>query len=449
MRPALLITLFLSLFPSLQAQTGDEILDIYTEHPRLFLRPQRLRMLQRERERHTSRWGQFETLLVGRAPMPEMGFAQALYFQIAGDKEAGNRAVTWALTPANTDLRQLAIVFDWCQAVLTEAQSKTLAAKMVRLISASERNTSIPATRDRALAAVALAGHQQDVSNKQIEWLVRIWWNKEIAPGIKSGKDMIPRDSMYALLEILHAIRDNTNVELRDALPAYFKALPAYHLMSHYPATFAAPENEYRIPVIKGAKEPDADRATMSRAAELSMVAYDTNAQETQVLQGWLMLPNFQMRGMLGCVYEFLWANPYQPGLSYYHVPLVFHDSLFGRLFMRSSWEESAKWVGYFADELQIFEDGRPSVLNPQLSFDPIPMPEAVVMSANYAKKFSITLQEGSEAVYVVALKSRQPYDVEVDDEELREETTDPGGILKLQLPSKIPIGVRMREAKK
>ena len=149
----------------------------------------------------------------------------------------------------------------------------------------------------------------------------------------------------------------------------------------------------------------------------------------------------------MGVTYEFLWANPYQPGLSYYLVPLLFHDDLFGRLFMRSSWEENAKWLGYFEGELQYFEDGRPTVLNPQLSQAPIALPEAIVLSANYARKFKITLQEG-ETVFIVALKPRQAYEIEVDDEEMREQFTDPGGILSLQLPAKIPIGVRIRETK-
>ena len=48
----------------------------------------------------------------------------------------------------------------------------------------------------------------------------------------------------------------------------------------------------------------------------------------------------------------------------------------------------------------------------------------------------------------MVALKPRQAYEVEVDDEEMREEWTDTGGILSLQLPTKIPVGVRMREVK-
>ena len=185
----------------------------------------------------------------------------------------------------------------------------------------------------------------------------------------------------------------------------------------------------------------------MSRIAELCMVAYDNNAPESQILQGWLMHDNFILRGTFGVTYEFLWANPYQPRLSYYLVPLLFHDDMFGRLFIRSNWEENAKWLGYFEGELQYFDDGRPTILNPQLSQAPIVLPEGVVLSANYAKKFKITLDEG-ETVFIVALKPRQAYEIEVDGEEMREETTDPGGILSLQLPAKVEIGVRMREAK-
>src|SRR5436190_11842047 len=159
------------LLPSVTAQSVEEGLDIYTEHPRLFLRPQRLRLLKREQERRTTRWIQFETLMAGKAPMPETGFAQALYYQVSGNEEAGKQAVRWALGPA-TDLRQLALVFDWCQPVLSEAQSKALAAKMVKSIAAAERDKRLSAVRDRTLAAAALAGHQNDGASEQIAWLV-------------------------------------------------------------------------------------------------------------------------------------------------------------------------------------------------------------------------------------------------------------------------------------
>ena len=77
----------------------------------------------------------------------------------------------------------------------------------------------------------------------------------------------------------------------------------------------------------------------MARAAEMAMVAYDDNALESQYLQGWLMQDRFLMRGGWG-VYEFLWANPYQPGLSYFHMPLVFHEVATGHLFARTSWDK-------------------------------------------------------------------------------------------------------------
>jgi hypothetical protein len=443
--PCVLLLGAAALAPSALAQSTGDSLEIYTEHPRLFLRPQRLRLLRRERERRTTRWLQLETLMAGKAVMPEPGFAAALYYQIGGDREFANQAIRWALGPA-TDLRQLALVFDWCQDALTEAQSKSLAAKLAKSIAVSERDVSAAAARDRALAAVALAGHLPDVSKRQMEWIVNSWWNDRIVAGIKAGREEIPRESFYPLFEILHAVRDNTNLDLRDSAPAFFKGLPIFDLISYYPASFAAAESEYRIPAVKGAREPDLAVAAMSRAAELSMVAYDNNAQESQILQGWLMHDNFMMRGTFGVTYEFLWANPYQPGLSYYLVPLVFHDDLFGRLFIRSSWEEDAKWLAYFGGELQVFDDGKPTVLNPKLSFDPIRLPEAIVMPGNSAAKFKITMEEG-ESLFIISLKPRHIYEIEVDDEEMREESTDAGGILALQLPAKVPIGVRLREA--
>jgi hypothetical protein len=429
-------------------QSNDESLDVYTEHPRLFLTAQRLKLLRRERERRTTRWLQIETLMTGKAVMPEPGFAGALYYQVSGDRQFAAQAIRWALGPGS-DLRQLALVFDWCQDALTEPQSKDLATKLVKAIAASERTQNVPAVRDRTLAAIALAGHRPDVSKRVLEWVIGSWWRGQMTAGLKNGRDLVPRDTVYALFEILHAVRDSVNIDLRDSVPGFFKGLPVFHLVSYYPASFPAAESEYHIPATKVVPpEPDLAQAALSRAAELAMVAYDNNAPESQILQGWLMHDNFMMRGTFGVTYEFLWANPYQPGLSYYLTPLVFHDDLFGRLFVRSSWEENAKWLGYFDRVLQIFDDGKPTVLNPQLSFEPIALPEAVVLSANYARKFKITIQEG-ESVFVVALKPRQAYEIEVDGEEMREQSTDPGGILSLQLPPKVTVGVRMREVSK
>ena len=51
------------------------------------------------------RWQQFAALVAGNAPMPERGFALALYYQVSGDAAVGKQAVAWALAPG-ADLRQ-------------------------------------------------------------------------------------------------------------------------------------------------------------------------------------------------------------------------------------------------------------------------------------------------------------------------------------------------------
>src|SRR5689334_12265648 len=137
-----------------QTPPADDPVTVTGDHPRLFLRPQRLRLLKRERERTSARWQQFSALVAGNAPMPERGFAQALYYQVSGDAAMGKQAVAWALGP-EADLRQMALVYDWSQAVLTEPQKKQLEARMSQALAVAP-DESVPATRSRALAAIAL-----------------------------------------------------------------------------------------------------------------------------------------------------------------------------------------------------------------------------------------------------------------------------------------------------
>jgi hypothetical protein len=178
------------------------------------------------------------------------------------------------------------------------------------------------------------------------------------------------------------------------------------------------------------------------------MVAYDSNAPGSQILQGWLMNDHFLLRGTFGAPYEFLWANPYQPGLSYFQAPLVVHDSLFGRLFVRSNWDESAAWLGFFSGELQMFNlggDGGVTVLDPHAAAEPLDLGRAVILFGAHTQKFKVAAA-GKEPVFVVGLKPRQNYLIEVDDEELSEQQTDPGGILAVDVPHDIEVGVRLLE---
>ncbi|HXN49377.1 MAG TPA: hypothetical protein VN893_22175, partial [Bryobacteraceae bacterium] len=220
------------------------------QHPSLLLTPARLRLLKRERERQSPRWRQFASLITGKAAMPERAFADALYFQISGDQEPARRAIAWALGEG-ADLRQLALVFDWCQSALTEKESAALAAKLEQAL-ARPVAAGVEEARSRTFAAIALAGTTPEVSDRELRRIVEVWWGRTVVPALAAGDDVLPRASRYALFELLHAVRDSVGIDLRESAREYFSQLPAVELLSFYPAPYQAPENEYRVPASAG-----------------------------------------------------------------------------------------------------------------------------------------------------------------------------------------------------
>jgi hypothetical protein len=438
------LAVFFLLTGTLAAQSADEY-RVYTEHPRLFLSAQRLRLLKREHTRESMRWRQYDLLVKAAAQLPEPGFALSLYYQVTGDAAVGKRAVDWALGPG-ADLRQLALVDDWCQPLLAPAQSKALSAKIRRLVD-QKALPSIENRRDRVLAVLSIADDAKHPEETYLRETVEQWWRGQLAPALKEGRITVPLHELFALLEIMHALRDNVMVDLREGAPEYFKELPKYQVLGNYPAPLAAPENEYRIPVFKGSAQPNLDRAALARAAGLAMVAYDNNALENQYLQGWLIQDRFMLQGTFGAPYEFLWANPYQPGLSYFQLPILYHNQHSGQLFIRSNWEDDAVWFGLYEGEAQLFQDGKITVLKQTgpLAAQPKPIPvgDASVLLGRSPMRFPM---DGGP-VLVLGLKPSHKYLVEADDEELREVETDSVGTLVLEYPADRNAGVRIVEA--
>ena len=438
------------------AAPRPETFRIYTETPRLLLRPQRLRLLRRERERRSLRWDQFETLWNASEPFPELPWVQALRFQVADDRDAGTRAVAWAVGPADSarpdDLRQMAIIADWCESLISGDDKRQLFAKLERAATDARPAKDLGEARSRLFAAVVLSEERAAVSQRSIEALLDGFWNNSFIASLRSAKSRVPNAEAYAMLEILHVVRDNLKFDLRDTLPDWFRQYPLLHLLAHYPAPWPGGENEFRIPADETIETtgPDVRKAALSRAAELAMVAYDANAGSSQLLQGWVMNDRFLLRGAFGIPYEFLWANPYQPGLSYYHAPLVLHDEIGGQLFVRSSWEDEASWLGFFSAQLQLFRNGEVTRMDPASSREAVDVDSAIVFFARAAKRFTVSdsgAKEGDDgvAVFIVGLDPKRAYHVEIDGEEMTEEAADPGGIVYLQ--SVPPGGVRLAPA--
>src|SRR3984957_18221317 len=190
---------------------------IYTEHPRLFLTPPRLKLLRRESQRQALRWEQFQTLIAGSAPLPEPAFAAALFYQSGGDKEAGRRAVKWALDSKNNDLRQLALVYDWCQELLTEPENRALTARLQKAIAGDPTPRNLSHARDLLLAGIVVADQAPAESKAVITPVLQKYWPAAVVNPLSQGKMPFPRSDALALLEILHVTRDNLNVDLRQS----------------------------------------------------------------------------------------------------------------------------------------------------------------------------------------------------------------------------------------
>jgi hypothetical protein len=419
------------------AQTGAEDYQIYTEHPRLLLTSKRLRLLKRERERTSLRWNQFETLMRGKAEMSEPAFSRALYFQITGDAPSGRSAVAAALLPGS-DTRQTALVWDWCQAAMNDAERSQLRARLER--SLKEPVSSFASARDRVFAAIAI----EDAS--ALRQVVAVWWRQNTAPALRSGKTALQHADLYPFMEIAHVLRDNLQIDIRDDIGEVFRNLALRRILSYYPAPYPAAENEYHIPYgnIKG--EPDLKLASLTRAGELALVAYESNAQEMQFLQGWLLNDRFNLRSVFGAPYEFLWGNPYQPGLPYEKLPLFLHDARTGTLLVRSSWEDDAVWLGASGSSIQMFREGQ---IRPGPRDASTVIGECMILSGPADTREFRVAATAPEHWYLLGMKPSTSFDIETDDEEMTDGVSDRGGILSLAFQRRAGQSVYVHEPRK
>lgn len=277
------------------------------EHsPQLLLTPKRLKRLQRDRERQTTRWINFENRVNSVPDSSERGFELALYYAVTQDEKRGKEAIQWALTH-QCATRQVALILDWCGA----------------LASVDERNK---------LTAPDCAGTGPRVARLELArnaLFMRIVRGEDI-DHLYTGNELEhaeltdPRE-LYAACEYIEAVRETQRVDLREDDSAFFQVLPAEFLLSMKPAELAHPPWQ-------------------ASAAALALVSLDPNLQGSQFLQGWAMEDRQMIREGPGVAYELLWGDPYLPGVSYQNLDPWSYDPG-GRLFARTDWNPDACWI--------------------------------------------------------------------------------------------------------
>jgi hypothetical protein len=415
---------------------------VYNDHPRIWLDESRLVRVQRDAERNTPRWVRLRELLAQPGQLQEPAFAEALAFQAAGNESFGRAAVEWALAAAERnfseagDLRQGSLVFDWCQPLLSEEERTKIAAGLAAAITAevNARDANLLRTRDALLASIAVAGTwpgAEEATGK----LLNEKWTAKLLPEMEAGRAADRAEELQAALEICMAVRHNLDRDLWSESPQSFRDLARARIFSYLPDDLETKEGRVRRPsVVPAGSDPETE-AIVGRVAEMTLVGFDSRSRSSQYLQGWLRSDAHTLRGGYGAPYEFLWLNPYLPGLSPASGPQSAYDPTRGRFFARSGWGKDGLWLGFFDGALLRYEGGTLMPVEPDNRAEAIPFPGfAIALPAENAKFQARVLENNQnygQHVYLLGMDDERRYEIKIGDSAWQEYQPR-GGVIAL-----------------
>lgn len=398
---------------------------VYNEHPRIWLEQDRLGRLQRDSERDTASWRRLVDLVADPGQLRESAFAQALVFQASGDEAAGRAAIDWALDAAQRkfsqpgDLRQGSLVFDWCQPLLTTDERQKLVNGLVAAIEsvAASADANLLEVRDGVLAVIAISGEWRGAEAATGRFLTKHWADR-LLPAMKAGEAADRADELQAALEIAHVVRHNLDRDLWAESPQVFRDVAMARILSYLPEEFETPEGRARRPSVVPAGSDAATEAIAGRIAEMTLVAFDSSSQSSQFLQGWLRSDAHTLRGGYGAPYEFLWINPYLPGLSPRSGPQAAYDPIRGRFFARSGWDADGLWLGFFDGVLVRYAGGTLDPVEPNNRGEAIAFPGFAIALPEETARFDAQILPGDprrgQRVYLLGLNDDVTYEVRI-----------------------------------
>jgi hypothetical protein len=133
-------------------------------------------------------------------------------------------------------------------------------------------------------------------------------------------------NELYAAFEYLSAARTVERTDLREEDPRFFSSLPIELLLNLKPKQVEHPDWQTHI-------------------AALALVSLDPNLDSSQFLQAWAIEDRQTIHEGEGVAYEFLWADPYLPGVGYQNLDPWLYDQSRGMLVARTNWTPSACWI--------------------------------------------------------------------------------------------------------
>jgi hypothetical protein len=289
--------------------------------PRLLLTEKRLHRLKLDRQRQTERWVNFETRVRNVADSEERGFELALYSAVTNDATACQAALQWGVAHPLA-YWQDALIADWCRKMPGPERDK-----LVQISVKADSTKPFESARNQLFFQIVRDEATSDTAREQ--------WAR-LLPSIQRDP-RVCLSEIYALFQFLDAADKNFRLDLRQDDARLFTTLPTIYLLAMQPGQLEKPDQKARL-------------------GGLMMVNLDPNLQSSSFVQGWAMEDPKMVREGLYVAEEFLWANPYLPGLGYYNMDLWAYDAPSGLLLTRKSWNAESCWVSIFHQQVQSFQ---------------------------------------------------------------------------------------------
>ena len=239
---------------------------------------------------------------------------------------------------------------------------------------------------------------------------------------------------LYPLFEIIHAIRDNLNIDMREDASRYFKSLPLWYVASFYPAPYEAAANEYMIPPWSGKENGFSARGGAGSRGWTGYRSFGHQCHRNAIRAGLPDAGPVQHARSVRRTVRVPVGESISAGVRDSLLPTVYYDARRGALFVRSNWDEDARWFGIVGGEYQLFEDGRVGVLEMGPAAG-APRPLELGSAEIVQWRVPLKVDAAADALFVVGGRAGAKYNVEIEDEEMQEAEADRSGTLRFDLP--------------
>lgn len=364
-----LLTLFLV------ANIGNAAVKV--EHPRIWINDDHLHWLKAKVARSTPDWQRLKQYVDGKNHYGEAYLLKsyAAIYLVTEQETYGREAIKLAIEVASKTkkddmnktppmMTSISIVYDWCYPLLRSREKETLIEWLNGGYEELKNSYQTPWHNYAVsiMLATGLAGYATLGDNPKAQELINYMrierFENKILPALRFAGDGggWPESSMYGggtilrLVQYLEAVLTATGEDLYSSAN-FFKDRLAFMLFNSYPGIHERWGKFYRQLYIHG----DGGRWLKGtqgyvRATTLMLIKRFPNIDMARYAQDWVSEPPVDKTPHdWMAVDDFLWYNQQAPSSSRLamNMPLAYHVTGIGTVYMRSDWTPDATWVSF------------------------------------------------------------------------------------------------------